>query len=103
MDRAGRAADHADRIDAVHAGVRDLEPLELRPLAGKSRIVVVRGGTGPHAVVAAGAAIQVDHHRGGAVDEAIIDQKLQQPRLHLSVVGRISRSTIGTGIRSTST
>jgi hypothetical protein len=56
----------------------DLEPLELHALASEPRVVVVSRRAGSHTVVAARAAVEVEHHGGRAVDEAIVDQKLEQ-------------------------
>ena len=62
-DCAGRAADHAHGIDAMHAGIGHHQPVMHRPLADEARVVVVRGRTCSHAIVAAGAAIEIDQHR----------------------------------------
>ena len=46
-------------------------------MAEKPRVVVVRGGARSHAVVAPRAAVQVDQHRGGAVEKPVLGHELQ--------------------------
>ena len=62
----------------MHAGVRDHDVVVLRALTDEARIIVVRCRAGAHAIVAARAAIQVDHHRLCAVEEAVIAEEIQQ-------------------------
>src|SRR5206468_8900091 len=76
MDRASRATDHADRIHTVHAGIGDHEAVVLVAVAQKAWIVVMGGSAGAHAVIAAGATVQVHHHGSGAVEETIVHEKL---------------------------
>ena len=77
MNRSRRAADHADRILALHAGVSDHVVFMDRAVANKSRIVVVAIGTGANTLVAPCATIKVDHHGGCTIDKPSFDQVLQ--------------------------
>src|SRR5207249_1166598 len=81
MNGAGGAADHADRIHTVHAGIGDHEPVVLMPMPQKAGITVMGGGAGAHAVIAAGATVQVHHHGGGGIEKTVVHQKLDQLRL----------------------
>lgn len=45
-------------------------------------VVVMGRRTGSHTIVASGTAIQVDHHRLGAVDESFLNQKFEQALVH---------------------
>ena len=77
MNRARRAFDHADRVRAVQAGVRDHVLAVNRTVSNETRIVVVCRRAGSHAVVTARAAIEVDDHRRGAADVPAINQKVE--------------------------
>ena len=81
VDRAGRAADHAGRVDAMHAGVRDHDVVLHPAVADELRVVVVTRGAGAHAIVAARAAVEVDKHRRGAIDVAFLDEELDHLRV----------------------
>src|SRR6202165_4121642 len=77
MDRTGGTTDPAKRGNAGHAGVRAHDAIHLAPMPDESRVVIVRAGTRAHTIVTAGAAIEVDQHRGGPVNRAVVDEKLQ--------------------------
>src|SRR4029078_5139369 len=64
VDRADRAADHADRVEAGAAagrveGLGEAGAVEEQPAAA----VVVGVDAGPHALVAARATVEVDQHQ----------------------------------------
>ena len=80
VNRAGRAANHANRVRAMHAGIGDHDVPVDRAVAQETRIVVVRGRAGAHAIVATRATIQINHHRRRAVEKAILRQKLHHVR-----------------------
>ena len=73
VDGAGRAPNHANRIDAMHARVGDHVVFECPAVADETRIVVMALGAGLDAGVAAHAAVEVDKHGRGAHDEAVFD------------------------------
>lgn len=78
VDGAGRAADHAHRVDAVHARIGDHKPAVTLAVADEARIAVVRRGARAHALIAAHTAIVVDDHGRRPVDETVLDQELEQ-------------------------
>jgi hypothetical protein len=70
MDRADRAADRANRVEAGTAGRRDQVLVEARSGEVQPAVaVVMRPGTGADALVAASAAIQVDEHQALPLDQ----------------------------------
>ena len=78
MYGGGRTTDHADRVRTVHASIGDHHVTKDGAMANETRIVVVGGGTRPDTFVTVNAALQIDHHRSGAVDESLLDEKLEQ-------------------------
>ena len=62
----------------MHARIGHHNVIVRRPLANESRIVIMRCRTGPHAIVAPRAAIQVDQHRLRAVEEPVIGEEIKQ-------------------------
>src|SRR5262249_33688867 len=86
MNGARGTTDQADRVGAMHTGIHDHGVFVSVTVARKARIVVVGGGAGPDAVIATDAAIQIDHHCVGTIDEAMIHDKVQHalPQLILS-------------------
>ncbi len=76
-NRASGAANHADRIDAMQTGIGDHDVILRRPLPNESWVAVVCGRTGPHTIVAARATIEIDQHRLGAVQEAMIGEEVE--------------------------
>ena len=76
-DRARRTTNHAHRIDAVHAGIGDHELVVFGTLANKTGVVVVCGGTGANTIVAARAAIEIDQHRFGAIEKAMVGEEVE--------------------------
>lgn len=77
-DRPRRAADHAHRVDAMHARIGDHHLVVRWTLANEAWIVVVRCGTCSYAVIAARAALQINEHRLCAVQEAMICKEIEQ-------------------------
>ena len=77
-DGSGGAADHADGIDAVHTRIGDHQVIVCRALANEARVVVVRCCTGPHAIIAARAPIEIDQHRLGAVEEPMVGEEIEE-------------------------
>jgi hypothetical protein len=82
MDGAGRALDHANRIFAMHAGVRDHDVVVNRTVAKKSGIVIVCCGAGADTVVASSTTIHVDQHCRGAIDESSLHKEFNEPVRH---------------------
>ena len=80
MNRAGRASEHADRIEAVHARVSDHQALYTPAMPVKPRVVVVTHGARFRTRVTPDAAFQIDKHRLRAVDVPVIDQKFDYLR-----------------------
>jgi len=80
-DGAGRAANHAHRIDAVHARLSNHQRAVAMSLADEARVVVVGGSARADAVVASGTAVEVDDHRLLAVDEAVVDEEFEKARV----------------------
>ena len=76
MYRAGRAAQHADRVLTVHAGVGHHEVVVNLAVANEARVVVMSRGTGAHTIVTTSTTVKVDHHGSGTVDEAVFHQEL---------------------------
>src|SRR5580704_3509315 len=62
-NRSHRAADHAQRIQALAAGGRHQVMVEAQPLADQPGDAVVRISAGPHACIATGAAVQVQQQQ----------------------------------------
>ena len=77
-----RAADHAHRIQAMHARIGDHPIVVLLSVSNESRVVVVRRRTGSNTIIASGTSLQIDHHGLSAVDEPLLNQKLQQTLVH---------------------
>ena len=78
VDGAGGTADHAHRIGAVHARIRNHDIVDGGAVPDKARVVVVSGGARADAFVALNAPVQVDHHGAGAVYEPAFDHELQE-------------------------
>ena len=78
MDGAGGTADHADRVGAMHAGIGHHVVVEGSAVADEARIIAVALGTGLDAGVATHAAVEVDDHGGGPLDDAVLDQDFQR-------------------------
>ena len=71
VDGACGAADHANRIGAMHTRVGDHEVVEFTAVPDETWIVVVSLCTSIDAGVAAHASVEIDEHGLGAVDEAV--------------------------------
>ena len=80
MNGAGGTANHANGIQAMHAGVGDHESVIHLPVADEPRIIVMRGGAGPHTIIAARAAVQINDHGGRAVDQPLIHDEFHHFR-----------------------
>ena len=78
VDRARRATDHAHRVGAVHARIGHHPVIVSLAVADEHGIAAVGRGAGAHAVVAPRAAVEVDEHRLGAVDEPLLDRPLHR-------------------------
>ncbi len=74
---AGRAADHTNRIGAVHAGICDHEVIECVTVADKAGIVVVAFCTCVNASIATHTSVKVDEHSCRSLDEAVLNQYFQ--------------------------
>ena len=71
---------HTGSTQCMHA-LATMMLIVLGPLADESRIVVVGGGTCADAIVAAGAAIEIDEHRFRAVEKAMVGEEVERPRV----------------------
>ena len=71
----------------MHAGVGDHVVIEHLPVSDEPWVVVMAASAGTDAVVATRAPVEVYHHRGRSVDEAVLDQELHHRR-----IDRLSRS-----------
>src|ERR1700731_3864069 len=93
MDRTSGTTDHTNRINAVHAGVRDHNAIHLPPMADESWVVIVSRRASAHTIVTAGAAIQVDQHRRRAVNCSVVHEKLQHvgAKLHADFFLQVDR------------
>ena len=78
VDCRRRTVDQADRIDAMHTGIGDHHIEMSCPVAYESRIAIMSRGASPDAVVAIDAAVGVNDHRRCAIDDAVIDKKVEQ-------------------------
>ena len=78
MDRAGRAADHAYRIRAVHARVGHHEMTDTWSMTNEPGVIVVGRGAASYAIVTTRTTVEVDHHGCGAIDESSLNQLLQK-------------------------
>ena len=81
-NRAGRATNHANRVQAMHAGVGHHPVIMFGALPYESRIIVVCRCTRPDTIITSRATIQVDHHRLFAIDESVFNQEFQQSLVH---------------------
>ena len=88
MDRPGGTLNHAHGIEAVHTGLGHHVAALGRSVTEETRVVVVGGGAGADAIVAARATVQVDEHGGCAVDDPLLDQEFKQIRGDFSAAGR---------------
>ena len=80
VNRTGRAPEHADRIEAVHARVSHHQALYTPAMPVKPRVVVVTHGARFRTRVTPDAAIQIDKHRLRAVHVAVVDQEFDYLR-----------------------
>ncbi len=76
-DRAGRTADHADRIGALITGGRDAVVGDAGAFTDEARDAAVRRGAGANAVVALGARIQIDQQHALAVNQPAVHRRPQ--------------------------
>ena len=77
MAPVGQPIMHTGSTQCMHAWATINGPCR-GPCRDEARIVVVRRGARPHAVVAARAAVEVDDHRLLAVDQPAVDEELEQ-------------------------
>ena len=80
MDRTRGTADHTNRVGTMHAGIGHHHSSMGRPVSKKTRIVIVGGRAGAHAIVTPRATIQVDQHRGRAIEETVLGEEFEQVR-----------------------
>ena len=78
MDGSSGTTEQADRILAMHARLGDHEGSVGRAVAEETGIVVMGRGTRAYAIVAAGAAVEVDDHGRGAVEESMFGHETEQ-------------------------
>lgn len=78
VDGTGRAANHADGVGAVHAGLSDHEVVVDGAVAEEAGVAAMGGGAGADAVVATRATVKVDDHGLGAVKKPVLGEKLHQ-------------------------
>ena len=71
VDGACGAANHANRVSAMHTRVGDHEVVEFTAVPDETWIVVVSLCTSIDAGVAAHASVEIDEHGLGAVDNAV--------------------------------
>jgi hypothetical protein len=72
-DRSGGTADHANWVNAVHAGLSELKRTELRTVAYESGIALMRSRASSYTIVATRTAFGVDQQCLSTVHESIID------------------------------
>jgi hypothetical protein len=77
-DRAGWTADHANRVVTLHARLGELQSVVNESLTYEPGVAIVGGGTGFHAIVAPGAAVQIDHHRLTSIVQSILNYEFKQ-------------------------
>jgi len=87
-NRPGRAADHTNGVDTVHASVCDHQVFMLWPMAEKTGVAIVGGSTSAHAIVASGATVQIEEHRLRTVQQPIIGQEVKQSGIDLACLLR---------------
>src|SRR6266404_3128983 len=68
VDRASGTANHANRIDAMHAGIRHHNSTVRRSTAQKTGIIIMSGCASSHTVVTSRAALEINDHSGGAIE-----------------------------------
>ena len=78
MNCARGTAEHTYGISAMHTCISDHVVSMPYAVADKTRIVLVSRGAGAHTIIATGTSIEVDHHRGRAVDHSRVHQKLER-------------------------
>ena len=76
-NRASGTTDHANGIEAMHAGIGNHPVFMCRSLAIETRIVVVGGCTGSNTIVASGATIEIDHHGFCPIDKSLFHEKFK--------------------------
>src|SRR5262245_2231557 len=83
MNCACGTPDHANRIDTMHTGICHHDPVELPTVTDEFRIIIVARSARAYAIITARTTIEVDQHRGSAVDVALLNQKLDHVRTEL--------------------
>jgi hypothetical protein len=91
MDGPGGAANHANGILAMHAGMGEHPGSVLRALPHKNGISCMSAGACSHTVVAPRAALHVDDHGLTTIHQTLIYQKLQQAGFDVMVIAAQGR------------
>jgi hypothetical protein len=93
-DGAHGAPDHAQRITALAAGSCHEIFVEAQALAHKAADSIVRVGASVHALIAAGAALQVEHEQTLSLHEAVGQELIDWQSLKLSSSAAIFGNTL---------
>ena len=70
-------------IGAVHAGLRHHDILVHRSVPKETRVVVVGGSTGAHAIVTARATVHIDEHGFRTVEKTVFREEFHEVRADL--------------------
>jgi len=77
-DRPGWAADHANGIVTLHAGLGELQPIMNESLSDEPGVAIVSCRTCFDAIVAPSAAMKVNDHRLSAIVQTVLHDELKQ-------------------------